>query len=151
MAMTKWIPWDGKFSEGDMLRWVEPSGWEKRRKKWVPTGRRAVRAQVIRRGLDRADFEVCESIGDDALSVGETIMRKLDQLMKGRAERAVIGDESTRSILISKHLQPELSELLARPLEGAREPAAGSRTPRRGSAGRRGYLRKGRRKPQLRP
>lgn len=149
-AMTKWIPCDGKYAEGDVLRWAEPT-WERRRKKWCKKGDRANMAQVVRLGDDFAQLEVMASMGDEPFKPGEVIIRAFRKLQKERAERAAVGDESARSLLVSDHFKPELSALLGTPREAGREHAASSRGPGRGSAGRRGYLRRGKRKIQLKP
>jgi len=119
--MPAWIPCNGKFLEGDVIRWTE-SIWpeakgRRRRARPEKRGERRVTAEVLKPAS--ASFISLSVISDEitankygmplkALKKGEVIRRKTATLSKGGASRrpwAGKDGESARSLAVSRFMR----------------------------------------------
>lgn len=118
--MPSWLPCNGKFLEGDVIRWTENIWREaKGRRKVKPEkrGERRVTAEVLKPGKGGS---VSMSVLSDeitankygmplkALKKGEIIFRKPATLIKGGASRrpwAGKDGESARSLAVSRFMR----------------------------------------------
>jgi hypothetical protein len=144
--MTRWTPCGEAFIVGDVVRWTEPV-WEERRRKWVKVGERGNTAQVQEISGEWAVFVVKES---SEFKPGEVIRRRRDKVGRGNAHRLAWSDESARSLVASEHFKPEPAAPSARHA-AKREPVAARGRGDGRASGRRGYLRRGKRKRELKP
>ncbi len=156
--MKKWIPCGTAFIEGDVVRWIEPVWKPKARKaaKAVKIGQRLITAQALACGPEWVDLEVlaCETSALEGwaienLKTGDRLRRRREPMARHGVERREYGDESARALVASGFLNPQADREAIhenRPAQPAKvEP------PRRAGGGKRGYLRRGRRKTQLKP
>jgi hypothetical protein len=119
--MPAWIPCNGKFLEGDVIRWTEaiwPEAKGRRRKaRPEKRGERRVTAEVLKPA--GAGFLSLSVISDEitankygmplkALKKGETLRRKPVTLTKGGAARrpwAGNDGESARALAVSRFMR----------------------------------------------
>jgi len=120
--MPSWIPCNGKFLEGDVVRWTEAIWPESkgRRRKARPEkrGERRVTAEILK-AADSAGYLQLAVIDDEitankygmplkAIKKGETIKRKTVTLTKGGVSRrpwAGKDGESARALAVSKFMR----------------------------------------------
>lgn len=117
--MQKWVPCDGHYITGDVLRWKQ-AVWSdegpKRsmKKKVTRLGERRITAAVLTvdsKGLVRLSVmkdEILENLYKmplKALKKDEIIARKRATIAKGDPERLKWSDESARSIAVSRFLR----------------------------------------------
>jgi len=117
--MEKWVPCDGNYITGDVLRWKQPV-WSdegpKRSKKQKVTrlGERRVTAAVLT--VDSKGFVRLSVMKDEilenkyemplkALKKDQIIVKKRATIAKGKPERLKWSDESARSIAVSRFLR----------------------------------------------
>jgi hypothetical protein len=115
--MPAWIPCNGKFLEGDVIRWTQPLWPARKMRRPEVRGESLVTAEVLK--PDRPGFLRLAIMSDEiiknkygmplkTLKKGEIIRKKAASLTKGKAERRPWGGrdgESARALAVSKFMR----------------------------------------------
>ena len=117
--MQKWVPCDGNYITGDVLRWKQPIWSDEvpkrsKKKKVTRLGERCVTAAVLT--VDSKGFVRLSVMKDEIVDnkyqmplktfkKDEVIVKKRATIAKGKPERLKWSDESARSLAVSRFLR----------------------------------------------